>query len=77
MKQGPALRRLHVWRQPLQVSAFRRRLEKVVGDKHEEIMARMGAIMATGADCFSWSLMPHALTASCHYTPQCIVIAVH
>ena len=33
----------------LQVSAFRRRLEKVVGDKHEEIMARMGAIMATGA----------------------------
>lgn len=31
-----------------QVSAFRKRLEKVVGDKHEEVMARMGAIMATG-----------------------------
>ncbi|CAL8468543.1 g8083 [Coccomyxa elongata] len=30
------------------VSAFRKRLEKVVGDKHEEVMARMGAIMATG-----------------------------
>jgi len=33
----------------LQVSAFRKRLEKVVGDKHEEVMGRMGAIMATGA----------------------------
>ena len=43
-----ALARLHIVG-PLQVSAFRRRLEKVVGDKHEEIMARMGAIMATGA----------------------------
>ncbi len=32
----------------VQVSAFRKRLEKVVGDKHEEVMARMGAIMATG-----------------------------
>ena len=32
-----------------QVSGFRKRLEKVVGDKHEEVMARMGAIMATGA----------------------------
>ena len=36
------------WAPFAQVSAFRRRLEKVVGDKHEEIMARMGAIMATG-----------------------------
>ena len=33
----------------LQVGAFRKRLEKVVGDKHEEVMGRMGAIMATGA----------------------------
>ena len=33
---------------PLQVAAFRKRLEKVVGDKHEEVMGRMGAIMATG-----------------------------
>ncbi len=32
----------------LQVAAFRKRLEKVVGDKHEEVMGRMGAIMATG-----------------------------
>ncbi len=32
----------------VQVAAFRKRLEKVVGDKHEEVMARMGAIMATG-----------------------------
>jgi len=31
-----------------QVAAFRKRLEKTVGDKHEEVMARMGAIMATG-----------------------------
>jgi 26S proteasome regulatory subunit N2 len=31
-----------------QVSAFRRRVERVVGDKHEEAMARMGAIMAAG-----------------------------
>ncbi len=31
-----------------QVSAFRKKLEKVVGDKHEEVMGRMGAIMATG-----------------------------
>ena len=31
-----------------QVAAFRKRLEKVVGDKHEEVMGRMGAIMATG-----------------------------
>jgi hypothetical protein len=33
---------------PAQVSAFRRRVERVVGDKHEEAMARMGAIMAAG-----------------------------
>ena len=33
----------------LQVAAFRKQLEKVVGDKHEEVMGRMGAIMATGA----------------------------
>ena len=32
----------------LQVGAFRKRLEKVVGDKHEEVMGRMGAIMALG-----------------------------
>ena len=31
-----------------QVSAFRKRLEKVVGDKHEEVMCRMGGIMAMG-----------------------------
>ena len=31
-----------------QVGPFRKRLEKVVGDKHEEVMCRMGAIMATG-----------------------------
>jgi hypothetical protein len=31
------------------VAPFRKRLEKVVADKHEETMARMGAIMATGA----------------------------
>ena len=31
------------------MGAFRKRLEKVVGDKHEEVMGRMGAIMATGA----------------------------
>eukprot|EP00798_Chlamydomonas_sp_ICE-L_P002207 gene2207-33767_t len=30
------------------VSAFRKRLEKFVGDKHEEVMCKMGAIMATG-----------------------------
>ena len=30
------------------MAAFRKRLEKVVGDKHEEVMGRMGAIMATG-----------------------------
>ncbi len=33
----------------LQVASFRKRLEKVVGDKHEEVMGRMGAIMATGS----------------------------
>lgn len=32
----------------LQVAAFRKKLEKVVADKHEEVMCRMGAIMATG-----------------------------
>ena len=32
-----------------QVAGFRKRLEKVVGDKHEDVMGRMGAIMATGA----------------------------
>ncbi len=37
------------WNAYLQVAAFRKRLEKVVGDKHEEVMGRMGAIMATGA----------------------------
>jgi hypothetical protein len=31
-----------------QVAGFRKKLEKVVGDKHEEVMGRMGAIMATG-----------------------------
>lgn len=32
----------------MQVAAFRKKLEKVVADKHEEVMCRMGAIMATG-----------------------------
>jgi len=32
----------------MQVSAFRKSLEKVVVDKHEQVMCRMGAIMATG-----------------------------
>lgn len=32
----------------MQVAPFRKRLEKVVGDKHEEVMCRMGAIMAAG-----------------------------
>ena len=27
---------------------FRKRIEKIVGDKHEEVMGRMGAIVATG-----------------------------
>ena len=40
----------------LQVGAFRKRLEKVVGDKHEEVMGRMGAIMATGAPARSLHL---------------------
>jgi 26S proteasome regulatory subunit N2 len=40
--------KLSAWCTRAQVSAFRKRLEKVVGDKHEEVMARMGAIMATG-----------------------------
>ena len=40
---------LRAGRAALQVGAFRKRLEKVVGDKHEEVMGRMGAIMATGA----------------------------
>ena len=30
------------------VARFRKDLEKVAGDKHAELMARMGAIMATG-----------------------------
>ena len=32
----------------LQVASFRKTVEKKVGDKHEETMARMGAIMALG-----------------------------
>ena len=32
----------------MQVASFRKTLEKKVGDKHEETMARMGAIMALG-----------------------------
>lgn len=31
-----------------QVAGLRKRLQKVVGDKHEEVMCRMGAIMAVG-----------------------------
>ena len=30
------------------MAAFRKKVERVVGDKHEEAMARMGAIMAAG-----------------------------
>lgn len=30
------------------MASFRKTLEKKVGDKHEEMMARMGAIMALG-----------------------------
>lgn len=32
----------------LQVATFRKKLDKIVQDKHEEVMCRMGAIMATG-----------------------------
>lgn len=32
----------------LQVSGFRKQIEKLVADKHEEVMCRMGAILAAG-----------------------------
>lgn len=32
----------------MQVSGFRKQIEKLVADKHEEVMCRMGAILAAG-----------------------------
>ena len=32
----------------VQVASFRKQLEKLVADKHEEVMCRMGAILAAG-----------------------------
>ncbi len=51
----------------LQVAAFRKRLEKVVGDKHEEVMGRMGAIMATG-------LATTLLKIACRYSHGCLAL---
>ena len=33
---------------PVQVTAFRKLIAKVTADKHEEVLCRMGAIMAGG-----------------------------
>ena len=52
------------------MAAFRKRLEKVVGDKHEEVMGRMGAIMATG-------LAVTLLKTACKCTRGCLVLAQH
>ena len=59
----------------LQVAAFRKRLEKVVGDKHEEVMGRMGAIMATGVPAcplaFQYLLLRTCPLAPLSFTRLC------
>lgn len=59
------------------LESFRAHLEKTLADKHEEVMCRMGAIMATGMS--SWSgvgghVVTHIHTHTCVYV--CVLLLV-
>jgi len=59
------------------VGPFRKRLDRFIGDKHEEVMAKLGAIMAAGGQAEGPGFRAHSRshTATCEVVLGAIVAA--